>query len=187
MDLNAAVEFIRTAVPAGGGTWADFGAGQGAFTRALALVTGPQARIFAVDRDPRALRSLQELAQSDDRTPAEVIPVYGDFRSMESIRELAGIALDGALFANSLHFAPDADLILVRAARLVRPGGRVVVVEYEDRPASPWVPHPIPVSRLRTLAQRARLDPPIVVAEHPSSFGGAMYCAVANRPDQPME
>ena len=34
-----------------GGTWADIGAGEGAFTLALADLLGPGGRIVAVDRD----------------------------------------------------------------------------------------------------------------------------------------
>jgi SAM-dependent methyltransferase len=104
--------------------------------------------------------------------------VYGDFHHLESIPELRGIELDGFLFANSLHFAPDAELVLADAAGLLRPGGRVVVVEYADRPPSRWVPHPLPLTRLQTLASRAGLELPVVVGRHPSAFGGDVYCAV---------
>ena len=48
------VELLRGAVEPGG-TWADIGAGSGAFTLALADLLGPGGRIVAVDRDARAL------------------------------------------------------------------------------------------------------------------------------------
>ena len=50
------VGLLRAAVEPGG-TWADIGAGEGAFTLALADLLGPGGRIVAVDRDARALRA----------------------------------------------------------------------------------------------------------------------------------
>ncbi|MGH7674960.1 MAG: hypothetical protein ACREMV_06785, partial [Gemmatimonadales bacterium] len=45
--------------------------------------------------------------------------------------------LDGILLANALHFVRNPDVVLARLAARVRPDGRVVVVEYDGRPANP--------------------------------------------------
>ena len=48
-----------------------------------------------------------------------------------------------------------------RLARLVawlRPGGRVVLVEYDHRRANPWVPYPIGIAKLPALAKAAQLQ-----------------------------
>ena len=42
-----------------GGTWADLGAGTGAFTLALADLVGPGGNVIAVDRDRGALHDLE--------------------------------------------------------------------------------------------------------------------------------
>jgi len=70
-----AVRLIQGAVPEKSGTWADLGCGDGVFTRALAELIGPNGRIYAVDKDPRALSKLEQ------RIPghAPVIPVLADF------------------------------------------------------------------------------------------------------------
>jgi ubiquinone/menaquinone biosynthesis C-methylase UbiE len=92
-----------------------------------------------------------------------------------------GRPLDGMLFANSLHFIADADAALARLAGRLRPGGRVVLIEYDQRQSTRWVPYPIPVERLPTLAAAARLAAPRVVARRASAFGGELYVAAADR------
>jgi SAM-dependent methyltransferase len=174
VNTRDAVALIADAVPRRAGTWADVGAGDGTFTRALVDLLGPGARIYAVDRDARALASLRRWAA---RSGANVIPVEADFTRLLELPEL----LDGLLVANALHFARDADVVLARLAALVRPGGRVVIVEYDRRAASRWVPYPIGRDRLPDLTADAGLSPPRVTATVPSAFGGIIYVAAADR------
>lgn len=56
MNQADLVELIRDGVAGAGTRWADLGAGEGAFTIALAELLGPSAHITAVDRDGRALK-----------------------------------------------------------------------------------------------------------------------------------
>ncbi len=159
--------------------WADMGAGSGTFTFALAGILGPAGRVVAVDREPAAMESLRRGLErrAADRQPATIVPARGDFRDPAGIDALAGVALDGALFANALHFDADAGGTLRRMAERLAPAGRLVVVEYQDRPPNPWVPHPLPVARLEEVAQVEGLTAPRVVGERPSSYGGVLYCA----------
>src|SRR2546428_13773330 len=120
MDLRDAAALISNAVPQGAGLWADFGAGDGTFTRALGRVLGPGARIYAVDRDPAALAILERGVENDG---VNVIPVATDFA-----RPFDLPALDGMLFANALHFLPHPETVLGRLATWLRPGARVVIV-----------------------------------------------------------
>ncbi|MGH9259676.1 MAG: hypothetical protein ACRD08_07240, partial [Acidimicrobiales bacterium] len=89
--------------------------------------------------------------------------------------------LDGILLANALHFVRNPDVVLARLAARVRPDGRVVVVEYDGRPANRWVPHPIPMAGLPALAGAAGLANPTITATRPSAFGGILYVAAAQR------
>ena len=61
MDLTEAVELLEDAVATSrAAEWADFGAGEGTFTLALARLLGPGAHVIAVDHDRAALRELEQ-------------------------------------------------------------------------------------------------------------------------------
>jgi SAM-dependent methyltransferase len=158
--------------------WADLGAGDGTFTRALVELLGRSSRIFAVDRDPRAVAALERWARTN---AANVIPVVADFTGPFDLPGLDETMLEGMIFANALHFVRDVDFVLARLASWVRPGGRVVFVEYDRRATSRWVPYPIPADRLPALAASAGLSTPVIMATRPSAFGGNLYVAVADR------
>lgn len=177
MDRNDAKELLADAVPSGGSAWADLGAGDGTFTRALVELLGPEARVHAIDRDRRAVAELERLAK---RLPG-VRPRLADFSSPMDPPEGDEGTLDGLLLANALHFVADAPVVLARLVRWLRPGGRVVLVEYDRRPASRWVPHPIPAEDWPALARAAGLSRPAVVARRRSAFGGDLYVAIADR------
>jgi SAM-dependent methyltransferase len=181
VKLSEAVGLIRPAIATPGGTWADFGAGTGVFTRALAKVLGPGAKVIAIDHDARAIATLEESSRAPLDGGAGIVPVRGDFQDLDFVNALAADGLDGALFANALHFAPDAGRVLAHVGGLLRGNGNIVVVEYDRRPASRWVPYPVARERLRTLAAQASLSPPRIVGELPSAFGGVMYCATMER------
>jgi SAM-dependent methyltransferase len=181
MTLSEAVELIRPAVNRAEGSWADLGAGSGLFSRALASLLGPNATVYAIDSDTRAMLALQSL--SGRRTGgARITPIEADFRQLERIGALVRTPLDGVLFANALHFVPDPDRVLRDAGKLLGHGGRIVIVEYDGRPANRWVPFPIPLARLREIAAALSLRAPSVIGERPSDYGGIMYCAVLDDP-----
>jgi hypothetical protein len=85
------------------------------------------------------------------------------------------------LFANALHFVPQADEVLARLTAWVKPGGRVVFIEYDRRAPSRWVPYPIPAAALPALAAAAGLSVPTITATRPSTYSGELYVAVATR------
>lgn len=173
MNDADALDLLRAAVPAADGeAWADLGAGTGVFTRALAALVGPAGRVIAVDRDARALEAL--LRSVGSAAPIDVL--VGDVTE-----PLALAPLDGVVMANVLHFVADAEGVLSRVAALLEPGGRLVLIEYEGRRPSRWVPHPVDSARFMELAAGAGFTPPRVVARRPSLFGGDIYTAVAER------
>lgn len=176
MTDQEAIDFLRPALPdAAGGTWADLGAGTGTFTRALAALLGPGGRVHAVDADDRALAAIRAWAERAGAAVA-VTTLRGDFT-----RPLALPSLDGVVTANALHFAPDAAAVLSLVASYLNPGGRLVLIEYDRRPASRWVPYPVSTERFHELAATAGFTAPQVVGRRPSRYGGELYIAVAER------
>jgi SAM-dependent methyltransferase len=172
------VGLIRPAVEPGG-TWADIGAGQGAFTLALADLLGPGGRIVAVDRDARVLRANAEAVRG--RFPAvDYATLTADLTSSLDLPEL-----DGLVAANSLHYVPrDRQVAVIQAlAAHLRPGGRFVVVEYDADRGNPWVPHPFSYPSWERLAAAAGLTDTRRIGRVPSRFLDAIYAAESRRPD----
>src|SRR5438874_11045835 len=103
MDSSTAIELLRPAVATAGGTWADMGAGRGVFTRALALLLGPRATVFALDRDADAVRALTSIRTSSRTPAARIEAMLGDLTDPPSLPPL-----DGILLANALHYVASA-------------------------------------------------------------------------------
>jgi SAM-dependent methyltransferase len=174
MDHADHVSLLRPAVEPGG-TWADIGAGEGAFTLAIADLLGRGGRIIAVDRDRRALERNVVAVQA--RFPDVAIEaVAADFE-----RPLTLHPLDGLVAANSLHFVGrkhQVEVVATLAAHLV-PGGRFVVVEYDADRGNPWVPHPFSYGSWERLAEAAGLADTRRLGRVPSRFLDGIYSAVS--------
>ena len=175
MDARDARDLLESAMPDEPGiAWADFGAGDGTFTRGLVELLGPDARVFAVDRDARSLAAL-------DRWPARlrehVVAIVADLSRPFDLPAL----LDGALIANTLHYFRDPAALLTSLVTRVKPGGRVVIMEYDRRAKSPWVPYPIPLAELDAIVTGAGLSAPVITATRPSRYGGDLYVAATDR------
>lgn len=175
MNHSDHVDLLRPGVPTPGGVWADFGAGTGAFTLALAELLRPRASIFAVDKDPTALRQLEQAMRS--RFPATTLTTLaGDFT-----KRLDLPALDGLVMANALHFCRPADkdtaLQLIRG--YLRPGGRVILVEYDADTGNTWVPYPLSYPSWVALVRRHGFSHTTRLTSKPSRFLGRIYSAAS--------
>lgn len=177
MDHADHVGLLRDGVEPGG-TWADVGAGTGAFTFALADLLSPGGRIVAIDRDGDALAANAEGVSA--RFPNVALrTMTADFTG-----ELGLPRLDGIVMANSLHFvARERHTGVVAAlASHLRPGGAFVVVEYDADRGNPWVPHPFRFEGWVVMAAAAGLVAPRRLGHVPSRFLDGIYSAVAYRP-----
>ena len=170
MNHKDLVALLQDAITERGGRWADLGAGEGAFTLALADLLGPGAHITAVDRDSGALRSIPSA-----RFPGvEIEARVGDFT-----RPLDLSNLDGIVMANSLHFVRDKGPVLASVRSMLRQGGKLIVVEYGSDRGNPWVPHPFTYERWERMAAQAGFEKTRLLRTIPSRHLGSMYSAVS--------
>lgn len=164
MNHEELVGLISDGVTARGGRWADLGAGEGNFTRALADLLGPGAQIVAVDKDARALRSVGPGVETR----------VADFTKPLDLHDL-----DGILMANSLHYVRDKQPVLDAVRKMLRPGGRLIIVEYGADGGNPWVPYPFTYPNWEKMAARAGFRNTRLLKTVPSRWLGSMYSAVS--------
>lgn len=165
--------------PAAGATWADFGAGEGAFTLALADLLGPGGEIYAVDRAGAALR--QQAERMRVRFPRTRLQTL----SADFTRPLDLPPLDGVVMANALHFAREKTSVLRLLYGYLKPGGRFILVEYNADRGNPWVPHPLSYPSWEALARQCGFRGTRLLETVPSRFLGEIYSALSLRPAGP--
>ncbi len=173
MDHTDHMNLLRGGVTTLGGVWADFGAGAGAFTLALADLLGPVAEIVAIDRDASRLRANErEMLARFPETKARY--VVADFNQAVDLPKL-----DGIVMANALHFTQDQAHVVELLRSYLGPGGRLLVVEYNVERSNFAVPHPVPYPRWQALARRAGFAHTELLAQRPSRFLREIYSAAS--------
>ena len=167
------VTLLRKGIVQPGGVWADLGAGDGAFTLALADLIGETGTIYAVDRDGGALRRLSQAMQT--RFPKTTLhTLVGNF---ENTLQLP--ALDGIVMANSLHFIRNKEGTLARVRGYLKPEGRLLMVEYNTDHGNLWVPYPFTYSTWERMSRACGFSHTELLATYPSRFLREIYSAAS--------
>jgi SAM-dependent methyltransferase len=173
MELSTAVSLIRNGVGAVETVqhWADLGAGEGLFTTALSTLLPEGSAIYAVDKNKNALQAIST-------SPGVSVVILGeDFTTPISFP----VPLDGMIMANSLHYVRDQAALLRSLKTILQPWGKIIFVEYDRVPASPWVPYPVSREKLQTIVREAGFATLTMLEETPSRFNRSMlYSAVAD-------
>lgn len=176
MNHHDHTNLLRPANLSQGGIYADFGAGEGAFTLALRELIGPEATIYAVDRDGAALRRLKKDHLARFNTTENLVLLPNDFSHPLDLPPL-----DGIVMANSLHYFRDKVMILRHVRGFLKPNGVLLLVEYNVDEGNLWVPYPLSFETFRSLAPQAGFGEPRLLARAPSSFLNEFYSAKAHR------
>jgi SAM-dependent methyltransferase len=169
------VALLTKGIPEPGGVWADLGSGGGAFTLALADLLGSSAQIYSVDQDAAALRDQERALRA--RFPG----VSAAYRKADFTRPLGLPALDGIVMANSLHFvARQLQAEVVRQVKSgLRPGGRLILVEYNADRGNMWVPYPLSYPSWEVVARQAEFGETHLLEVVPSRFLNEIYSAAS--------
>lgn len=114
----------------------DVGVGPGYFTLRLARAVGPAGRVHAIDAEPRMLEILEGRAR--EAGLANVRPLLATDGAA-----LPPEPVDVVLAVNAFHHFPDRAAYLRALAGKLRPGGRIVNVDFQagDLPVGPPPDH----------------------------------------------
>ncbi|OGG80545.1 hypothetical protein A3A39_01500 [Candidatus Kaiserbacteria bacterium RIFCSPLOWO2_01_FULL_54_13] len=145
----------------GGMRVADFGAGSGAYTFAIAERLGGSGKVYAIDVQRDLLRRVANEATRRGYKNVEVI--WADLE-MPRASKLADGSIDLILVSNLLFQVPDKLPILREARRIVKPSGSVVVIDWSDSPPTggwrlgPAKEDVVKKAAARELAEKAGLE-----------------------------
>ena len=81
--------------------------------------------------------------------------------------------------ANSLHFQRRKEPVLALVRGMLKPGGRLVLVEYNADKGNLWVPHPLSYPTWETLALANGFVGTRLLATVPSRFLREIYSALS--------
>lgn len=142
-------DLLLAALPlAPGMVVADVGAGTGYLARRMAPAVMPGGRVLALDVQPEMLRLLQAMAQREGL--AQVEPLL----AAEDDVRLPPASVDLAILVDVYHELAHPHEVLASLVRALKPGGRLVLVEYRgEDPAVPIKPlHKMTEAQIRREA-----------------------------------
>jgi arsenite methyltransferase len=117
---------------------ADIGAGSGYFTVRLARTVGQKGRVFAVDIDEGMLDYLRQRLAQEKLQNVQVmqVPPHDPL--------LIDGSLDLAFICNTYHHLEDRAVYLRKLRKALKPGGRLVIVDFYKKAGIPVGP-PLPM------------------------------------------
>jgi ubiquinone/menaquinone biosynthesis C-methylase UbiE len=126
-----------------GGTWVDAGSGNGTYTFPLSRLV---SKVIALDNNQNNLSYLNGKISSDSNIETKLF----DFNEPSWY----STTVDGILFGFSLHYDPIHIKALRNAHLQLKKSGKLVVFEYSSEKPVPWVPYPIPPTKLISICRK---------------------------------
>lgn len=106
---------------------ADFGAGSGAYVLAAAKRTGRSGRVYAIDVNKELLEKVKRDAVQNSSLNVEII--WGDVE-VSAGSKLAASSVDRVILSNILFQVENKDATVKEAARILKPNGMALVVDW---------------------------------------------------------
>jgi SAM-dependent methyltransferase len=161
-----------------GETVADVGAGAGYTSLRLSKRVGPTGTVLATDVQPQMLQMLQANAKAAGVTNIKSI------RATQADPKLPEGQVDLAMMVDVYHEASDPEALIQGLKKALRPGGRLVLVEF--RGEDPEVP--IKPEHKMTLKQvRLELEPQGLTFKESFEFLPWQHIIVFEKPAAPVE
>ncbi|MEX1027099.1 MAG: methyltransferase domain-containing protein [Candidatus Paceibacterota bacterium] len=150
---------------------ADLGAGAGYYTLAAAELVGSGGKVFAIDVRKDMLEKIKSTATDEGYSNVEV--AWGNIE-VENGTRLRSDSIDAVIIANTLFQIDDPAGMARETARILKPGGKVLVVDWSGSygglgPAEDQV---VPEETARELFELAGFTPAndVPTGEHHYGF-----------------
>lgn len=128
-ELYSAREAVVAAIGLDeGDAVADIGAGTGLYALLFADAVGPAGRVYAEDIEPRFLDLINQRAE--DSGAGNITAVLG----RENDVTLPESAMDVVFIADTYHYFSDRETVMKSVYRALKPGGALVVIDYDLKP-----------------------------------------------------
>ena len=108
---------------------ADFGSGSGAYVLAIAKELLGSGHVFAIDIQKDLLRRIQNEASHAGYTNVEIL--WGDLE-VPGGSKIADDTLELVIISNLLFQVPDKNVVIEEAMRILRPSGRLAIIDWSE-------------------------------------------------------
>lgn len=151
---------------------ADFGCGAAAhFVFPASAMVGKDGKVFAVDVLPAVLQKITQRAREENK--ANIIPVWSDLEVFRGAKDIPDNTLDIGMLINTLFQSKNKEAMMRESARMVKRGGRLLVVEWKMAvaPFGPAASLRIAPDAVRSLAHGLQLEESYSFEAGPYHYG----------------
>ncbi len=106
-------------------SFADVGCGNGYFTFPAAEIVGSKGRIFALDISSELLEDIKTRVKDEKKSNIKLI------KTEENDLKIDKESVDLVFSCNVVHEAKDLDLFLKEMTRILKPGGRIAIIDWK--------------------------------------------------------
>lgn len=113
-------------------TFADFGSGSGFYSLGASKIVGEQGSVYSVDILESALDHV--VAEARLKGLRNIKTMICDLEQVEACKQISAGTVDMALFANITHQIKNRPNLFAEAYRILKTGGKLVVIEWNEQP-----------------------------------------------------